>query len=65
MLFEKFKKLKKYDPEREQTLRDEIEAAGGLEKNDLKAMIISALITIVPFALALLLVMILGAWLLL
>lgn len=65
MLFEKLKKLKKYDPEKEQTLRDEIEAAGGLEKNDLKAMVISALITIVPFALALLLIMILGAWLLL
>ena len=65
MLLEKLKKLKKYDPQQEQTLRDEIEAASGLEKNDLKAMIISALITIVPFALALLLVMILGAWLLL
>ncbi len=64
MLLEKLKKLKKYDPQQEQTLRDEIEAAGGLEKNDLKAMVISALITIVPFALALLLVMILGAWLL-
>lgn len=48
MLFDKFKKLKKYDPEAEQTLRDEIEAAGGLEKNDVLAMILSALLVIMP-----------------
>ena len=45
-----FKRLKKPNPEAEQELRNEIEAAGGLEKNDLLAMIISAMFTILPFA---------------
>lgn len=48
MLFDKFKKLKKYDPEAEQALRDEIEAAGGLEKNDVLAMILSAMLVMIP-----------------
>lgn len=65
MLFHKLKKLKKYDPDKEQALYDEIEANGGLEKNDLKAMIIAAMITILPFALAILLILVLAAWLLL
>lgn len=51
-----FKKLKKPDPEAEQKLRDEIEAYGGLEKNDLPAMIISALLMILPVVVILLLV---------
>lgn len=63
MLFEKFKKLKKFDPEQEKTLRDEIEANGGLEKNDMKAMIIAALLTIMPVAIAVFLLFILAAWL--
>ena len=63
MLFEKFKKLKKFDPEQEKTLRDEIEAHGGLEKNDMKAMIIAALLTIMPIAIAVFLLFILAAWL--
>lgn len=54
MLIEKFKKLKKYDPEVEQKLREDIEAAGGLEKNDVKAMIISAFLVIMPIALIIL-----------
>ena len=54
MLIEKFKKLKKYDPEVEQKLREDIEAAGGLEKNDEKAMIISAFLVIKPIALIIL-----------
>ena len=58
-----FKKLKKPDPEAEQRLRDEIEAYGGLEKNDIAAMIISALLMIVPIA-AVLLLLIVGAGLL-
>ena len=48
MAFDKFKKLKKYDPEAERKLREEIEAEGGLEKNDMKAMIISAVLVIMP-----------------
>ena len=43
-----FKRLKKPDPEAEQKLRDDIEAYGGLEKNDIPAMIISALLMILP-----------------
>ncbi len=65
MLFHKLKKLKKYDPVKEQELYDEIQANGGLEKNDMKAMIIAAMITILPFALIVLVVLVLGAWLLL
>ena len=56
MLFGKKRSLlKKYDPEKEQKLREQIEAEGGLEKGDLPAMIISALILIVPIALVALL----------
>lgn len=63
MLFEKFRKLKKYDPEAERKLRLEIEEAGGLEKNDLKAMIIAALLVIVPVVLVIFGLFILMAWL--
>ena len=45
------KKLKKFDPEKEKTLQDQIEAGGGLEKQDLPAMIISALLVFMPVAL--------------
>lgn len=62
MLFDKLKKLKKPDPEAEQTLRDQIEEAGGLEKNDMKAMIIAALLTIMPVALGIFLLFVLMAW---
>lgn len=54
MRVEKFKKLKKYDPEAERKLREDIEAEGGLEKNDVKAMIISAFLVIMPIALVIL-----------
>ena len=54
MLVEKFKKLKKYDPEAERKLREDIESEGGLEKNDVKAMIISAFLVIMPIALVIL-----------
>ena len=63
MLIGRLRKLQKYDPERERELRDGIEAAGGLEKNDLKAMILSALIVILPIALGILLLFALVAWL--
>lgn len=62
MIFDKFKKLKKYDPEAERTLREEIEAEGGLEKNDVKAMIISALLVIVPVILIIFVLFVLMAW---
>ena len=53
-----FGRLKKPDPEAEEKLLDEIEAHGGLEKNDLPAMIISAMLMILPIAAIMLLVMV-------
>lgn len=63
MLFDKFKKLKKYDPEAERKLRREIEEMGGLEKNDMKAMIIAALLVILPVVLVIFGLFVLMAWL--
>lgn len=60
-----FKRLKKPDPEAEQKLLDEIEAHGGLEKNDVLAMIISALLMILPVVVIALLVLIGFAFLML
>ena len=38
-MFKKFKKvLKKYDPEREAQLREQIEREGGIEKKDMPAL---------------------------
>ena len=62
-MFDKWKKLKKYDPEAEKQLLDEIEAAGGLEKNDMKAMIIAALLVILPVVLIIFALFVLMAWL--
>lgn len=62
-MFDKWKKLKKYDPEAEKQLLDEIEAAGGLEKNDMKAMIIAALLVILPVILIIFVLFVLMAWL--
>ncbi len=62
MAFDKFKKLKKYDPEAERKLREEIEAEGGLEKNDMKAMIISAVLVIMPVIVIIFLLFMLMAW---
>ncbi len=56
MLFgKKLKILKKPNKEAEQKLREEIEKEGGLEKNDLPAMVISAfLVILLPIAVLLL-----------
>ena len=62
MLIEKFKKLKKYDPEVERKFREDIEAAGGLEKNDVLAMILSALLVILPIVFVILLLFIFVAF---
>ena len=62
-MFDKLKKLNKFDPQKEQDLRDEIEANGGLEKNDMKAMILAALLTIMPVVIVIFLLFILAAWL--
>lgn len=65
MLWDKFKKLNKPNPETEQNLRDEIEEMGGLEKKDLPAMILSAMLVILPVVVLLLVLICLLAWLLL
>ncbi len=49
------KRLKQYDKEEERKKMEEIENAGGLEKKDMPAMILSALFTIVPVCLLVLL----------
>lgn len=45
-----FRKLKKPDPQAEERLFQEIEENGGLEKNDLKAMIFAGLLVFLPLA---------------
>ena len=57
-----FKRLKKPDLQKEQTLRDAIENEGGLDKKDMPAMILSALLVIMPVAIVALLVMVLAIW---
>jgi hypothetical protein len=46
-----FRRLKKPNPQKEQDLREQIEAEGGLEKNDVLAMIVAATVVILPVAL--------------
>ena len=59
MLFgKKLKLIKKPDKEAEEKLRSEIEANGGLEKNDFLAMALSAFLVIfLPILLGLALIM--------
>ena len=57
------RKRKKFDPEEERKLREEIERGGGLEKQDLPAMIFSAYAVILPVALGVLLLIALIAFL--
>ena len=42
------KRLKKYDKKDEEKLKKELDEIGGLEKKDLPAMLISALLVILP-----------------
>ena len=57
------KRLKNLDETDENKLKHDIDRAGGLEKGDLKAMIIAALTTIVPVCLLVLLVIsLLAMW---
>ena len=63
MLFDKLKRLKKFDPEKEKALRNEIEEGGGLEKNDMKAMILAAFLTFMPVVIVIFLLFILLVWL--
>lgn len=57
------KRLKNLDETDENKLKNDIDRADGLEKGDLKAMIIAALTTIVPVCLLVLLVIsLLAMW---
>ncbi len=57
------KRLKNLDETDENKLKNDIDRAGGLEKGDLKAMIIAALTTIVPVCMLVLLVIsLLAMW---
>ncbi|MBS7356246.1 MAG: hypothetical protein KIG86_07410 [Eubacteriales bacterium] len=62
MLIDRLRKLKKYDPKKAETLFDEIHKEGGLEKGDLKALILSAFAVFLPIALGILLLFVLVAW---
>ena len=53
-----FKRLKKPDPKVEEKLREDIDAYGGLEKNDVLARIISAMLMILPVVVIVLLVIV-------
>ena len=58
MLFgKKLKLIKKPDKEKEKQLREDIENMGGLEKKDVPAMILSAMLVILPVALLALLLL--------
>ena len=62
-MFDKFKRIFKFDPDREEKLRNEIEENGGIEKKDMPAMILSAYLTIIPIVLGILLLFALVAYL--
>lgn len=64
MLFgKKLKLIKKPDKEKEKNLREQIDAEGGLEKNDMPAMVISAFLVFLPVAAVALGLIVLLAWL--
>ena len=56
------KRLKKPDPEAESRLRKQIADEGGLEPKDMPAMILAAILTIMPVILAVLGIFCLIAW---
>ena len=63
LLGKKLKSIKKPDKEKEKELRKQIEEEGGLEKNDMPAMIISAFLVFLPVAAVALGLIVLLAWL--
>jgi len=63
-MVDKFKKvIKKPDKEKEEKLRSEIAAAGGVGKKDIFAMVFSAYLVFIPIALVLFGIIALVAWL--
>lgn len=59
-----WKRLKKDDPEKREALREQIEEEGGLERFDFLAMVLSALGTLLPVAILVLLLLLLPVLLL-
>ena len=62
-MFNKIKKILKFNPDREKELRNEIEENGGIEKKDMSAMVLSAYLTIMPVVIGILLLFALIAYL--
>lgn len=62
-MFNKIKKILKFNPNREKELRNEIEENGGIEKKDMSAMVLSAYLTIMPIVIGILLLFALIAYL--
>ena len=62
-MLDKNKKILKRDPRREEELGCEIERDGGLEKNDMFAMLLSAYLTIIPIVLLVMAVFVLITYL--
>ena len=62
-MFNKIKKILKFNPDREKELRNEIEENGGIEKKDMSAMVLSAYLTIMPIVIGILLLFALIAYL--
>ncbi len=58
-----FKRLKKFDPEKEKALNEQIQEEGGVEKKDMLAMVISAFLVFIPAALVALGIFLLFTWL--
>ena len=63
MMFKRIKWLKKPNKEAEEQLREDIANEGGLDKKDLPAMILSAMIVFIPVALVVLVALCLISWL--
>ena len=62
-MFNKIKRILKFNPNREKELRNEIEESGGIEKKDMSAMVLSAYLTIMPIVVGVLLLFALIAYL--
>ena len=61
-MFNKIKKILKFNPDREKELRNEIEENGGIERKDMSAMVLSAYLTIMPIVIGILLLFALIAY---
>ncbi|MBO5269610.1 MAG: hypothetical protein J6B77_02410 [Clostridia bacterium] len=63
MMFKRIKWLKKPNKEAEEQLHEDRANEGGLDKKDLPAMILSAMIIFIPVALVVLVALCLISWL--